>query len=494
MFYQIFTIGRAKLVPFLNLYEGVRDMHDFTLPANIKQIGSIGNGLRVYMEDYVCTFLHQYATSGGYEERIAYLVGRHMLIDGQSFLFVSGAIYGMYAEQMEGYTRFSQKSAEYAEAMLEEHFPGQEIVGWMQSQPSYGTYLNQFYGAYHLRQFTKPYQVLFVMDPLERVNAFYTVNPNAITPSDRMAEISGYFIYYEKNVNMHEYMLTNKSVDYTAKPPTFVELTPVEPSIPENEYDDGDSHQAHAMPLTFEDEFDERDTLYAMHGPRDTDPEDIIRRHQANSAKRRGVRVEQKRASSLLGGLCALLFVVSFVMGVGLVRNQDRIDRLEGEIRQLVTAHRNLFAQMSTPEFAPAFAEANPPAVPNNGEQGTAPATEARIETPTVPTQPPTLPQQQVYHPTLPPATQPITQPVTQPPTEPPTEPPTIPRTQPISDQEASIPTIPATYTIQPGDSLLGISLRFFGDANMVSEILLLNGIEDPDMIVAGRTIALPQR
>jgi len=131
-------------------------MHDFTLPANIKQIGSIGTGLRIYMEDYVCTFLHQYATSGGYDERLAYLVGRHMVIDGQSFLFISGAMYGLYAEQVEGYSRFSQQSAEYAAAMLDEHFPGLEIVGWMQSQPSYGTYLNQHYASYHMRQCPKP--------------------------------------------------------------------------------------------------------------------------------------------------------------------------------------------------------------------------------------------------------------------------------------------------------------------------------------------------
>jgi len=439
-------------------------MKDFTLPANIKQIGSIGNGLRIYMEDYVCTFLHQYATSGGYDERIAYLVGRHMLIDGQSFLFVSGAIYGMYTEQMEGYTRFSQKSAQYADAVLEEHFPGQEIVGWMQSQPSYGTYLNHYYGAYHMRQFTKPYQVLFVMDPLERVNAFYTVNPNAITPSDRMTEIGGYFIYYEKNVNMHEYMLTNKSVDYAAKPPTFVELTPVEPSMPEDDEIPHDDYMVHAH--AYDEEMDERDTLFATHDQHeDIEPEEIIRRHQANRAKRRGVQVEQRRASSLLAGLCAVLFVVSFVMGVGLVRNQDRIDRLEGELRQLATAHRNLFAQLSNPEFAPVFAGTNPAVVPNNGAP-------AYVTTTPVTTLPEPLP-------TAPPTTEP-----------PPTT--TLPVAT-LQEQTALVPAIPATYTIQPGDSLIAISIYFFGDAGMVNEILALNGIEDADHIVAGRTIALPR-
>ena len=445
-------------------------MHDFTLPANIKQIGSIGTGLRIYMEDYVCTFLHQYATSGGYDERLAYLVGRHMVIDGQSFLFISGAMYGMYAEQVEGYSRFTQKSAEYASAMLDEHFPGLEIVGWMQSQPSYGTYLNQHYGAYHLRQFIKPYHVMFVMDPLERVNAFYTVNPNAITPVDRMAEIGGYFIYYEKNVNMHEYMLTNKTVDYSAKavPPTFVEITPVdttedfeEPEIfLNNEIEENDNNEETTSRFTY---------------GHDHAPEDIIRRHKSSTAKRRGEKADQKRASGLLAGLCAVLFVVSFVMGVGLVRNQDDIRRMEAQIQQLVTAHRNLFAQLYSPAPAPAFAETHEPEIADVVE----------------------------YTPEYVPA--PVAQVIPEPPplvvvAEPP--PPLVaaepsPQVEVVPvyyEQEVLIPPIPESYTIQPGDSLLAISLYFFGDMGMVDAILELNGIDDPNMIVAGRTLLLPQR
>ncbi|MCL2285277.1 MAG: LysM peptidoglycan-binding domain-containing protein [Firmicutes bacterium] len=441
-------------------------MNDFTLPANIKQIGSIGSGLRIYMEDYVCTFLQQYAASGGYDERLAYLVGRHMLIDGQSFLFISGAIYGMYAEQAEGYLRFSHKSAEYAEAMLEEHFPGQEVVGWMQSQPSYGTYLNQRYAAYHLRQFTKPYQVLFVMDPLERVNAFYAANPNAVTPADRLADVGGYFIYYEKNVNMHEYMLTNKTADYPP-PPTFVELTTVE-GVPD-EYD-----TLQGMHEDYEDDHNEITTHHIAN------PEEVIRRHRVNRLKRRGLRADQKRPSSLLAGLCAVLFVVSFVMGVGLIRNQDRIDRMEGEIRQLVTAHRNLFAQISNLEFAPVFAETNPPVVPESSAHFDTHVYDTATPEEVVEAQPPVQP--------APPSAEPVYLPQPEP----------LPSPEPLPQayyySEAAMPSIPATYTIRPGDSLLGISLYFFGNVGMVEEIMALNGLEDPDHIVAGRTIALPQR
>jgi hypothetical protein len=360
----------------------------------------------------------------------------------------------------------------------------------MQSQPSYGTYLNQYYGSYHLRQFRKAFQVMFVVDPLERTNAFYTANPVAMTPNDRMAEIPGYFIYYEKNKDMHDYMLANKSVEFTAKPPTLVELTPVEYS--RNEESDATREEEPAV-AGYDDYYDsgEKHTgvegRFSMGGPLNREPEEVIRSRENSKAKRRGVLMETKRTMNLLAGLCAVLFVVSFVMGAGLIRNQDRTDNLEAQVRQLTLALRDTRADANAnaTALAPVFAEdpptlthipnvSNIPNVPElhgyeppiGGIQEVRPA----VEEPPVPEPPAPVPE-----PTAPPAQEAsiITMPY---------------------EEAALIPPIPETYTIQPGDSLLAISLQFFGDANMIYEILAINGIENPDHIIAGRTIALPQR
>jgi len=464
-------------------------MQDFTLPANIKQIGSIGDGLRIYMEDYVCTFLQQYAEGAGFEERIAFLVGKHMVIDGQQFLFIGGAIYGRYAEKHEGHLRFTEKSVDYAEEMLEEHFPNMEIVGWMQSQPSYGTYLNQYYGAYHLRQFRKAHQVMFVVDPLERTNAFYAANPVAMTPADRMTEISGYFIYYEKNKNMHEYMLVNKSVDYTKKSPTLVELTPME-------YATDEENEENDSPVTgYDDYYDPNaekfEGRFSMGGPRIKEPEEHIRKREESKARRRGNMMEQKRAMNLLAGLCAVLFVVSFIMGVGLIRNQDRIDTTEAQIRQLTTALRNLMAVDVSNELAHVFAEGDAEiggesalAEIGTGTELATPELAGEIAAATTPTESTV----QVSATDLSESANANAAQETNSAEADTTV------TAAAHEESALIMPIPETYTIQPGDSLLAISLYFFGDTNMVSEILALNGIEDPDHIIAGRTITLPRR
>jgi hypothetical protein len=379
------------------------------------------------MEDYVFTYLNQYAEAGGYDERIAFLMGRHMVIDGQAILFINGAVQGKDAEEQEGLLKFSDKSNMYAETMRAKYFDGSEIIGWMQSQPSYGLYLNQRYAMYHKKNFTAEHQVMFVMDPMERLNTFYIQSPD----KNAMTEVRGYFIYYDKNANMHEYMLNDKNTEYATPSPAYIETEDAEPAV-----------------------------LWQREEHREN-PEEVIRRH-AESRRERRTAYKQRRGVNLLAGLSAVLFVVCFLMGAGLIQNQDRISVMEEQLVQLSTAYRNLFTQLSEVTYSPVFAEQDNTAVPvgNNQEQ-----METYIPADGIP----------------PPGHEP--------------EPAPTPEPTPTPTPEPEIVSlVPETYTIQPGDSLIAISLRFYGDESAVNEILSLNGIENADMIQAGKTIALPVR
>ena len=436
----------------------------FILPTNIKQIGSIGEGMRIYMEDYVCTYLSQYAQAGGYDERLALLVGRYLLIDGQPVLFINGAIQGKYIEEKDGLLHFTDKSEAYGESMIAEFFEGLEVVGWMQSQPGYGLFLNNQYASYHFREFPKVNQVMFVMDPLENVNAFYTYNDDRTA----LAEARGYFIYYEKNTNMHEYMLTNKATesDYTPQSAEYVDL----PKIERVESSSGVAvERLHSLAKS------------PGEGAAEGSPEDMIRKRQEQRVVKRSAR-ENRRTLNLLVSMSAVLFVVCFVLGAGLVQSQGRIESMETQILQLNAAYRNLYTQLANPVFAPAaVATADPmQAAADTAAVATLSIDEATgidggdngLEIAGIPVHPP----------------------VNVP----------LPEPTPAGNQQApqtalapqaAVPTaaasIPETYTIQPGDSLSAISMYFYG-TDRVEEILALNGIDDADMIIAGRTILLP--
>jgi nucleoid-associated protein YgaU len=50
------------------------------------------------------------------------------------------------------------------------------------------------------------------------------------------------------------------------------------------------------------------------------------------------------------------------------------------------------------------------------------------------------------------------------------------------------------TYVVQRGDSLNAISLHFYGTTDMVTAIMTLNDIDDPDRIFFGKVLLLPKR
>ena len=51
---------------------------------------------------------------------------------------------------------------------------------------------------------------------------------------------------------------------------------------------------------------------------------------------------------------------------------------------------------------------------------------------------------------------------------------------------------LPEYYTVESGDSLSSISLKFYGTKSMISRIMEENGIEDADLIYSGEKILIP--
>ena len=61
------------------------------MPKRTKQMGGIEQRLRIFVEDYVYTYLYQYGRSGGGAEKLAALVGKYYELEGQRVLLISGA-------------------------------------------------------------------------------------------------------------------------------------------------------------------------------------------------------------------------------------------------------------------------------------------------------------------------------------------------------------------------------------------------------------------
>lgn len=427
-------------------------MKDFELPTNIRQIGSIDDGLRIYVEDYACTYLKQIADSGGHSEKIAYLVGKHLVIDSQETIFISGVILGKYSENIDGTEQFTQRSWEYAEEMLSAYFEDYEIVGWMQSQPGYGVLLNPAYASYHMENFPKPYQTLFIMDPVERLNAFYAWDAEL----SGIYESKGYIIYYNKNSGMQDYMLDNKVVSLKAslKPPITKPLK-MERRIADEQ--EGIAPSSNSAP--------KKEPRYSS---------------SARSFAHEKVSLEYKRVINMLVSLSAVLFIICFIMGAGLIQSDGRITKLEKSLAALDTTSNFLVGQVKQIGAQSVFADQTEQTPQIAAQQTEIPLT---LSTPApdsggTPT------------PTATPTPSPRATPT---PTPRPTQTPTATST-PTATATPADETEYQTYTVQEGDSLYYISTKFFGNVERVDDIMKLNDITDPDMIFFGKVLKLPSK
>lgn len=195
------------------------DEGSFTIPRNIRQIGLVNEAYRIYMEDYVYTFLGRLAASGNAGEKqtgsLAVLTGETGWREGVSYLFIRGAIMVEEAEAAPDHIDFSEKIWGKIHEDQEKYFPGQEITGWFFSYPQLPMEATELLEKIHLRHFGGE-KVLMLIEPGEREEAFFRYE------NGHMAHISGYYIYYEKNPQMQEYMI-EKNQDLKPEPTEQVE-------------------------------------------------------------------------------------------------------------------------------------------------------------------------------------------------------------------------------------------------------------------------------
>lgn len=176
----------------------------FGLPKNIRQIGLIRDDYKIYMEDYVYTFLVRLAraeeASGEQKSKVAVLTGEIKWQTGVTYLFVKGAVMAEEMEVASDHIDFSDEIWKKLHDDQKKYFEDQEIVGWFYSHPQMPIEMTELLAKIHLKYFGGE-KVLMLMEPQEREDAFFRYENNS------MLRLGGYYLYYEKNPCMQTYML-----------------------------------------------------------------------------------------------------------------------------------------------------------------------------------------------------------------------------------------------------------------------------------------------
>lgn len=170
------------------------------LPKNIRQIGSPVGHTKVYIEDYVITFLNSLSMDKNTYVRGAILFGEKKTIEDDTIIYVKGAIEGQNLELDLDETVFNDEVWREIYQQKDRLFPRLEVIGWALLRMGFSVRLNDKIKKTHFENFPGEGKVLYMIDDLENEDAFYVYR------GQDLARQSGYYIYYDKNPMMQEYL------------------------------------------------------------------------------------------------------------------------------------------------------------------------------------------------------------------------------------------------------------------------------------------------
>ena len=174
------------------------------LPKNIRQIGRPAGHTKVYIEDYVITFLNSLSKDKNTYVRGAILFGEKKQLENDMVIYIRGAIEGQNLELDLDETVFDDEVWREIYQQKDRLFPGLEVIGWALSRIGFSVRLNDKIKKTHFENFPGEGKVLYIMDDLEGEDAFYVYR------GQDLARQSGYYIYYEKNPMMQDYLIERR--------------------------------------------------------------------------------------------------------------------------------------------------------------------------------------------------------------------------------------------------------------------------------------------
>ena len=100
-------------------------------PKNVRQVGNVCDTPKIYVEDYVDTYLNQIKEQAKEHCTGAFLVGEKTEIEGIDCLFIMGAVRMNCYDENKGELLIDGEMMSQARKECGDYFPGQEILGFL---------------------------------------------------------------------------------------------------------------------------------------------------------------------------------------------------------------------------------------------------------------------------------------------------------------------------------------------------------------------------
>ncbi len=174
------------------------------LPRNVRQIGSGEDKKKIYVEDYVMTYVGKLWENPELENTAGILLGTVKYSEGVTYIFVSGAMVAEHVVFSGSGIIFSDDTWTGLYENMKEYFNDLEIVGWFLMRNDSAMEIDEGLYRAHVDNFAGVDKVLLLADAKEKEEEFYLYHNNSLERQ------KGYYIYYEKNESMQAYMVEKK--------------------------------------------------------------------------------------------------------------------------------------------------------------------------------------------------------------------------------------------------------------------------------------------
>lgn len=413
------------------------------IPKNVRQIGEVGKERKVYLEDYAVTYMQQVS--------MAILLGEIRESGNVQYVFVNGAV-GVESASLE------EADWEQLYREVKEHFENREIIGYYRKMDEEPTEISGEVEELFRTRFSEEGNILVFRDMPEDENVVFLVENGLLKKQP------GYYIYYEKNQAMQDYMV--------------------------------DHGQGQSV--------DSQEEI----------PDKAIKNFRKMIGEKKEEKEPEKKeaakgAPKFLYAASTFMVLVIAVIGVTIMNNNDKMNRVESTLSDMAkqTESANEADAMeanaggkSQTESESAKEEADvssqTESEQNSSIRDTAQESETSVpdtdasasgETETASTE--TIGTETYNTDAL--ATDAAS---TGTDTE---DASAITETQNVQQTEAEAASTPTTsyqssYTVKYGDTLANICRMYYGNVDKLEEVCEINGIADPNTIIMGQKIVLP--
>ena len=179
-------------------------------PKNVRQVGNVSDTPKIYLEDYVDTYLDQLRTRAKEEPTGALLLGENAVVEGLECVYITGAVRIEEVSEENGEICISDPAREAALRECAEYFPGRDVVGWALAAPGRPLVLSGSMVQIHEQLGLKKNSIFIMKHPEEDEEIYFAYKFH------ELMQMGGYYIFYEKNPDMQNYMInTRKQIGVT---------------------------------------------------------------------------------------------------------------------------------------------------------------------------------------------------------------------------------------------------------------------------------------